>query len=163
MNGLQHSVSRVLAHPALSLIVILALWFTPSFFDRGTVQLSMRGRFGAPGRDNAVLPETSWDCDPGLLRAGVWHHVVANVDGPAKLVMFVVDGQLCDGGAARPYGWARLPRELRTIPTTKSLRLAPSLRGELDLVRIYNRRLFVHEAVGDWRAGRPTAPKPPSP
>ncbi len=39
MNGLQHSVSRVLAHPALSLIVILALWFTPSFFDRGTVQL----------------------------------------------------------------------------------------------------------------------------
>ena len=39
MNGLQQSVSRVLAHPALSLIVILALWFTPSFFDRGTVQL----------------------------------------------------------------------------------------------------------------------------
>ena len=37
------------------------------------------------------------------------------------------------------------------------------LRGELDLVRIYSRRLFVHEAVGNWRAGRPTAPKLPSP
>ncbi len=125
--------------------------------DRGTVQLTLRGGIRAPGTDNAVVAETSWDCDPGLLRAGAWHHVVALVDGMAKIIAFVVDGQLCDGGRARPYGWARLPRDLRTIPTTTSLRLAPSLRGELGAVRLYNRRLAVSEAVGNWRAGREAA------
>ncbi len=122
--------------------------------DRATVQLVLRGAFGAPGRENAVLTETSWDTDPGLLKPGAWHHVVAIVDGGAKIVSFVVDGQLCDGGAARPYGWAKFSRELRVIPTTKTLRLAPSLHGELDGVRIYHRRLCTSEAVGNWRAGR---------
>lgn len=128
--------------------------FSLTLTERGTVQLSLRGRIGGPNRDNAVLPETSWDTDPGALRPGVWHHVVALVDGPAKIIAFVVDGQLGDGAKARPYGWARLPRDLRSIPTTKSLRLAPALRGELGGVRIYNRRLLVSEAVGHWRAGR---------
>jgi len=128
--------------------------FALTLTERGTVQLALRGRIGGPGRDNAVLPETSWDCDPGLLRAGTWHHLVALVDGPAKIVSFVVDGQLGDGGRARPYGWARLPRDLRTIPTVKTLRLAPALHGELGGVRLYNRRLLVSEAVGNWRAGR---------
>jgi hypothetical protein len=40
------------------------------------------------------------------------------------------------------------------IPTTKTLRFAPSMRGELDGVRIYNRRLLVSEAVGNWHVGR---------
>ena len=131
--------------------------------DRGTVELSLRGAFGGPGRENAVLTETSWDCDPGLLRAGTWHHIVAIIDGSAKIASFVVDGQLCDGGQARPYGWARLPRDLRMIPTTKMLRLAPALRGELGGVRVYSRRLYTSEAVGNWRAGRGTTAKPSSP
>lgn len=128
--------------------------------DQGTVQLTIRGAFGPPGRDNAVLAETSWDCDPGLLRAGQWHHVAAIVDGFAKVVCFVVDGQLCDGGKTRPFGWARFPRELRTLPTTRTLRLAPLLRGELAAVRIYQRRLLVSEAVGNWRAARDAKSEP---
>lgn len=39
MNRFRHTVSRVLAHPALSLGVLVALWISPSFLDRGTVQL----------------------------------------------------------------------------------------------------------------------------
>jgi hypothetical protein len=132
--------------------------------DRGTIQLALRGGVGAPSRSNAVLPEVSWDCDPGLLRPGNWHHLAALVDGPAKIISFVVDGRLCDGGPARPYGWARLPRDLRTVPTTKSLRLAPSLHGQLGSVRIYTRRLLVSEIIGNWRAtrdGQPPAKTPP--
>lgn len=121
---------------------------------RGTVALSLRGAFGGPGRENAVEAETSWDCDPGLLRPGGWHHVVAIVDGGAKIISFVVDGQLNDGGAARPYGWARFSSELRSIPTNKDLALAPALHGELASVRIYRRHLMTSEAVGNWRAGR---------
>jgi hypothetical protein len=122
--------------------------------DRGTVQFAVRGSYGGPGRENAVLTETSWDCDPALLRPGQWHHVVAIVDGGAKIIAFVVDGQLGDGGDARAFGWARFSRDLRMIPTTKSLRLAPALRGELGTVRLYGRRLHVSEAVGHWQAGR---------
>ena len=124
--------------------------------DRGAVQLSIRGALGGSRRENFVLTETGWDCDPGLLQPGKWHHVVAIVDGGAKVISFVVDGQVCDGGAARPYGWAKFARDLRMIPTTKSLRLAPSLHGELGGVRIYNRRLYVSDVIGNWRAGRAT-------
>lgn len=126
--------------------------------DRGTIQLALRGALGGPSRENLVLAETSWDCDPGLLTPGTWHHIVAIIDGGAKIISFVIDGQLCDGGAARPFGWARFARELRMIPTTKTLRIAPALEGELAAVRIYNRRLTVSEAVGNWRAGPTTQP-----
>ncbi|MBI5689859.1 MAG: hypothetical protein HZC55_07140 [Verrucomicrobia bacterium] len=131
--------------------------------DRGTVQLALRGTFGGPGRENAVLAETAWDCDPGLLRAGEWHHVVVIVDGGARIVAFVIDGQLCDGGTARPFGWVRVPRDLRVIPTTKTLRLAPSLHGEFGIVRLYGRRLHVSEAVGNWRAPRDATAVPSRP
>ena len=122
--------------------------------DRGTLLLTVRGALGAPHRENFVLAEAGWDCDPGLLQPGTWHHVAAILDGGARIALFVVDGQLCDGGKARPFGWARLPRELRVVPTTGTLRLAPTLHGELGCVRIYQRRLYVSEAVGNWRAGR---------
>lgn len=39
MNALRHTVSRVLAHPALSVLVLGVLWFWPAHADRGTVQL----------------------------------------------------------------------------------------------------------------------------
>jgi hypothetical protein len=131
--------------------------------DRGTVQLALRGSFGGPGRENAVLAETAWDCDPGLLRVGEWHHVVAIVDGSAKILLFVVDGQVGDGGKQRPYGWVRFARDLRSIPTTKTLRISPTLRGELGGVRLYNRALSVSEAVGNWQAGRGAGAKSLSP
>ncbi len=120
---------------------------------RGTIALSFRAGYGGPGRENPVEAETSWDCDPGILQPGAWHHVVAIVDGGAKIISFVVDGQLGDGGAARPYGWARFSREIRTVPTAKELVLAPALHGELAAVRIYQRHLMTSEAVGNWRAG----------
>ena len=137
--------------------------FTCHTTDRGTVQVTLRGAVGGPGRANAVLAETGWDCDAGLLQPGTWHHLVVILDGGAKLVLFVVDGRVGDGGAARPYGWARLPRELRMIPTTATLRLAPSLHGELGRVRVYSRRLYVSEAVGNGRAGLRLNPARPSP
>jgi branched-chain amino acid transport system permease protein len=39
MNALRQTVSKVLGHPATSLVVLLALWFWPASADRGTVQL----------------------------------------------------------------------------------------------------------------------------
>jgi branched-chain amino acid transport system permease protein len=39
MNALRRQVSLVLGHPALSIAVLLALWFVPASADRATVQL----------------------------------------------------------------------------------------------------------------------------
>ena len=50
--------------------------------------------------------ENRWDTDLDLLQANKLHHVVAIVDGGPKVISFVVDGTLNDGGASRPAGVA---------------------------------------------------------
>jgi hypothetical protein len=131
--------------------------------DRGTVQLSLRGAFGPPAAGNGArtvrdfgLGEVSWDCDPGLLVPGRWHHVAIVVDGGPKTIAFVVDGRLNDGGAHRQFGWARFPRELRTVSVVDRVVLAPQLQGELRGVRVYDRALRTSEVIGNWRASSPS-------
>jgi len=51
--------------------------------------------------------KAAWDCDPGVLQPGKLHHVAAIVDAGPGIVSFLVDGQFCDGGDARDYGWGR--------------------------------------------------------
>jgi len=98
--------------------------------------------------------KAAWDCDPGLLSAGRLHHVVAIVDAGPKTISFVVDGALCDGGEARPFGWTRFPADLADTSGTGSLRVAPSLHGRIERVRVYGRYLRTSEAVAHFHAGR---------
>jgi hypothetical protein len=129
--------------------------------DRGTLQLSMRGALGpwSGSFSRAVrdfgLAEISWDCDPGVLQPGVWHHVGIIVDGGPKTICFVVDGQLNDGGDRRQFGWARFPRELRTVDASDTVAIAAQMNGELRQLRIYDRALRTSEVVGNWRAVTP--------
>lgn len=95
-----------------------------------------------------------WDSDPGLLTAGAEHHLVAIVDGGPKLILFVIDGQLNDGGPHRQFGWGRFSPWLREVNGAEVLTIAPNLRGALTRLRLYPRALRVSEAVGNWRAGR---------
>lgn len=99
----------------------------------------------------------AWDCDPGLLKPQTLHHIVAIVDGGPKIITFLVDGWLCDGGTSRMQGWGRFDAQLDPrIGTGQSegvLRVAPSLRGELKALRYYGRPLRTSEAIGNWRAG----------
>ena len=134
--------------------------FAVSTTDRGTVQLALRGALGPSSTGSFStdvrdfgLGEISWDCDPGLLKAGEWHHCGIIVDGGPKTISFVVDGKLNDGGDRRQFGWARFPRELRTINATDRVTLAPRIRGEMRQLRIYDRALRTSEVVGNWRAG----------
>jgi len=94
------------------------------------------------------------DCDLGLLTPGVWHHIVAIVDGGPKIVTWVVDGVLCDGGEKRQYGWTRFPAALGDVSGRKEVSLAPMLNGRIGGLRLYNRYLRTSEAVGNFRAGR---------
>lgn len=66
-----------------------------TFSNRFTLKLTM----------NDGQRESSWDSDPGTytgtLKTNVWQHFAVTVDGQAKIITFVVDGVLNDGGAAR--------------------------------------------------------------
>jgi hypothetical protein len=93
--------------------------------------------------------ENRWDCDPGLLQVETRHHVAVIVDGGPKIVIFVVDGALCDGGELRQFGWGRFSPHLRGANGAETLRIAPSLEGEIDLLRVYGRALRTSEAIGN--------------
>lgn len=117
--------------------------------DRSTIELILS--------DGAT--EARFDSDPGTgpgtLRVDAWQHVVAIADGGPKLITFVVDGVLNDGGAVRQYGWGRFPPELGDVHGAAEVALAPKLLGTLGSLRVYDRYLRTSEAVGNFRAGRP--------
>ncbi|MFA6109724.1 MAG: LamG-like jellyroll fold domain-containing protein [Candidatus Latescibacterota bacterium] len=90
--------------------------------------------------------ENRWACDPGLLQAGRRHHLVVIVDGGPRIITFVVDGRLNDGGEDRQFGWGRFSPHLRGAPGAEQARLA-----DLEALRIYGRALRTSEAVGNYR------------
>jgi hypothetical protein len=100
-----------------------------------------------------------WDSDlgthEGTLKVNAWQHVVVTVDGGPKIVTFVVDGALNDGGPLRQYGWGRFKPELSDVNGSPRGVLAKHLLGELKSFRVYNRYLRTSEAVGNFRAERP--------
>lgn len=93
--------------------------------------------------------QASWDCDGGVLQAEKLHHVVITVDGGPKIITFVVDGVLCDGGDQRQFGWGRFSPTLRTPTGAATLKIAPAVKS----LRIYSRALRTSEAVGNFHAG----------
>ena len=115
--------------------------------DRFTLQISLN--------DGHV--KSAWDCDPGThagtLRVGAWQHIAAIVDGGPKIVTWVVDGVLNDGGAVRDFGWGRIHPEMGDVNGAPGAQIAPVLFGQLSKLRVYNRYLRTSEAVGNFRAG----------
>jgi hypothetical protein len=120
--------------------------------ERGTIELLLQGETERGDHGDLNVAQTGWDTDPGLLAGKKWHHVVAIVDNGAKIISFVVDGVFCDGGDSRTVGWARYSAEMRTLPTSEKLIVAPSLHGEIGSVRVYSEHLRVSEAVSNWRS-----------
>ncbi len=114
--------------------------------DRSTLQLSL----------NEGHSKTAWDSDPGThpgtLRVGDWQHVTVTVDGGARIITWMVDGVLNDGGAVREFGWGRIPPGLHDANGAKKAKLGGVLYGQLGSFRIYNRYLRTSEAVGNFRA-----------
>jgi hypothetical protein len=93
-----------------------------------------------------------WEIDRDRIQAGVEHSVTVLVDGGAKAILFVVDGQLCDGGEARAFGYGRFSDMFKDVSGGPELRLGAGLDGQLHRLRVYDRCLRVGEAVGNQRA-----------
>ncbi len=98
----------------------------------------------------------SWDSDPGThegtLRVGMWQHITLIVDGGPRVITWVVDGILNDGGAVRQYGWTRFPAELADVNGASEAQVAPSLYGKIRSLRVWDRYLRTSEAVGNFQS-----------
>lgn len=92
--------------------------------------------------------EATWASDAGLLTAGKSHHISLIVDGGPKLILFVIDGTLCDGGTQRQFGFGRYSPHLQNANGAAKLLISPIVQN----LRLYNRPLRVSEAVGNWRS-----------
>ena len=145
----------------------LSLGFWIKFDDLAAGQIILDGR-AEDGRGIAVSTTESgtlqvqlndgshqlvWDTEPGALAVGKTHHVVIILDSRARILSFVVDGQLLDGGEARSHGWARYEEPLGELSGSGKMRLAPSLNGQLKHLRVYQRYLRTSEAIANFRAG----------
>lgn len=119
-----------------------------TFSDRFTLRLAL----------SDGVRSSAWESDPGTfpgtLRTNQWQHVVVIVDGGPKIISFVVDGVLNDGGAARQYGWGRFDPGIVEVAPKPEITLAPALYGEIGALRVYDRALTVAEVVGNFRVGR---------
>jgi len=89
----------------------------------------------------------TWDTDPGLMMPGS-HHVVATLDATPKIGTMVVDGQVCDGGEAREFGWKYFDDVPGDVRGGAVLRVTP----QLNTVRVYGRYLRTSEAVSNFNA-----------
>jgi len=138
----------------------LDLWIEFKTLAPGQVVLDSRDQNGAglvlqTAADDTVeivlndgRVEDRWACDPGLLEVGRWHHVVVNIDAGPKIITFIVDGKLCDGGESRQFGWGRLAVDVARVTAGERPYIATGFSGRVHRLRLYDRYLRTSEAVG---------------
>jgi len=102
---------------------------------------------------NDEQTQTSWQSDPQQLETDKTHHAVIIVDGGPKIISYVIDGILNDGGAYRQFGWGWFSPYLRDANGSDNLKIGPSIMGQVESLRIYDRYLLTSEAIGNYRAG----------
>jgi hypothetical protein len=95
--------------------------------------------------------EASWASDRGAIDPGPPQHVVITVDGGPKIITFIVNGVLCDGGDERQFGWGRFSPTLRAPNGAATLQIAKPVQS----LRLYLRALRTSEAVANFHAGTP--------
>ena len=122
-----------------------------SFSTNGTVMLTMQDDTGG-----VVQFQTDPVCSRRLLDAkSSPHHVGILVDGGPKMVSFVVDGKLCDGGTDLvhwPNGHYLMDSSFGSIGSG-----VVTVKVNTEVVKgghLYDRTLYVTEMIGNWRARR---------
>jgi hypothetical protein len=95
--------------------------------------------------------ESGWESDRGAIELDRLQHMVITVDGGPKIITFLVNGVLADGGEQRQFGWGRFSPNLRAPQGAPTLKIARSVAS----LRLYGRALRTSEAVGNFQAGPP--------
>ncbi|HEY3331001.1 MAG TPA: exo-alpha-sialidase [Capsulimonadaceae bacterium] len=127
---------------------------TITLTERGVLKLTLQGPTWSEtcySTGNSVA-QSAWDCDAGILQAGREHQVTVIVDAGPKVILWVIDGQLCDGGTQRSFGWGRFHPNLDNVNGESVAQVASTLRGRLSHLAVYDRALLVNEAAAAHRA-----------
>ncbi len=138
------------------------LWAEPAVFGKPGSVLEWRGG-GDRGLKLSVQPtgavrvelsdgrhRVAWDSDPVDRTGRGPRHVTVVIDAGPQVILFLVDGTLCDGGHTRPQGWFRYGPALGEIGG-EGVRL--NQRSGVLSLRVYRRALRVSEVVASYLAG----------
>jgi hypothetical protein len=91
-----------------------------------------------------------WESDQGTLRENVSHNISIIVDGGPKIVLFVTDGVLNDGGDTRQFGWGRFNPYLQDVNGAEDWTFGDNFSGSIQKVYVYQRALRVSEAIANY-------------
>jgi hypothetical protein len=96
--------------------------------------------------------ENHWHSDPYALSAKNESHICIIIDGGPNIILYVINGVLCDGSGRRDYGWGRFPPDFKTAVGAGLWRFtrASEIATMRDLT-VYNRPLRVSEAVANYK------------
>lgn len=115
-----------------------------------------RGIFVAMSENQTVMLEATdgrstvrWNTDADTITEGE-HQVIFIIDADPRIVMSVVDGQICDGAGQRTYGWGRFDCPPCDVSGKGKFHISSSVKD----LRVYNRYLRVSEAVLNQLADR---------
>jgi hypothetical protein len=86
------------------------------------------------------------------LKTGEPMHIVVNVDGGPHIVSFIVNGQFCDGGVHRQFGWQRFSPYFRHVNWRETWETGKSINGEIHQIKVHHRYLMTAEAINNWAA-----------
>jgi hypothetical protein len=86
---------------------------------------------------------SSWTSDSDCLDPVETNHVIVIIDGGPKLILFVINGVLCDGGDERQFGWGRYNPALRDINGATEAAVSACVSE----VAIHTRALLVSECT----------------
>jgi len=92
-----------------------------------------------------------WSSGEGVVKSKSINHIVINVDAPAKIVTFVINGDLWDGGD-RPFGYARFNPYTWDVNGEEKVCFSSGFKSKMEVFRVYNRCLFISEALGNYKS-----------
>ncbi len=69
------------------------------------------------------------------------NHIVINIDGGPRVVSFIVNGQFCDGGEYRQFGWQRFSPYFRHLNWSEKWTVS-----NVDQLKVYDRILMTAES-----------------
>ncbi|MCG6190764.1 sialidase family protein [Maribellus maritimus] len=94
-----------------------------------------------------------WSTESGVIIPKTVNHIVINVDAKSKMLTFVINGDLWDGGE-RPFGYARFNPFMWDVNGDPKVRFSSEFKGDILLFRVYNRFLYTSESIANYLSGQ---------
>jgi hypothetical protein len=140
------------------------LWLTVNRFQPGQILMDARDSTGSGwsvsmGENKTLSLQLSdgqvrseWSSDPDILDESKRHHVAFVVDGGPNIITVIIDGNVCDGGNHRQFGWGRFDARLGDLSGSQTIQ-TDTRDVTLHQLRIYDRYLRTAEVIQNYRAG----------